>query len=102
MSRKTTTNEKPAALDSFLKEFLTAPAKRKEAAIEAARVALTGDDGPRPILVDQATAARMLSCSRMTIFRMVQSGELKPVKISGLVRYAVAQLQALAGSGKAA
>jgi hypothetical protein len=97
-----TTTKHPAALDSFLKEFLTAPAKRKEAAIEAARVALTGDDGPRPILVDQATAARMLSCSRITIFRMVRTGELKPVKISGLVRYPVAQLQALAGSGKAA
>jgi len=92
----------PASLDSFLKEFLTATAKQKKAAIEAARLALMGDSGPMPILVNRATAAKMLCCTGNTIYRMVQSGELKPVKMSGMVRYPVAQLQALAGSGKAA
>lgn len=101
MSRKTNTNEQPAALDSFLRDFLTAPGKRRSAAIEAARAALSGEPEVEPILVDQATAARMLSCSRITIFRMVQAGELKPVQVRGMTRYPVEQLKALA-SGRAA
>ena len=40
-----------------------------------------------PILVTQAEAARLLSVSRITIYRMVTEGKLKPVMILGAKGY---------------
>jgi len=49
------------------------------------------------LLVTQAEAASMLGVSRVTVFRLVQAGELTPVLIRGARRYRVEDLRRLAG-----
>ena len=53
--------------------------------------------GHRALLVNQATAARLLSVSRFTIRRMVAEGTLHPVKIRGAVRYSRQELEQICG-----
>ena len=48
------------------------------------------------LIVTQAQAARMLSCSRFTIRNMVKDGTLHPVQIRGVLRYRCSELRALA------
>ncbi len=48
------------------------------------------------LLVNQATAARLLSVSRFTIRRLVAEGRLHPVRVRGAVRYSRAELEGLA------
>ena len=48
------------------------------------------------LLVSQAESARMLGVSRVSVYRLVQSGELQPVMIRGARRYRVADLRKLA------
>ena len=76
-----------------LREILTAPAKVKARALDAAAAALRG--APSPIAMTQADVGRALSCSRFTIRRLVKDGALKPVHLRGLVRYPREQVEAL-------
>lgn len=79
--------------DDLLREILTAPAKTRARALEAAAAALRGD--PAPLALTQADVARALSCSRFTIKRLVQDGKLRPVHLRGLTRYPRVQVEAL-------
>jgi len=49
-----------------------------------------------PILVNQATAARLLSVSRFTVRRMAAEGQLRSVCIRGAVRYSREEIERLA------
>jgi len=49
----------------------------------------------RRLVVTQSEAAKMFSCSRITIYRMVQDGVLHPVSIRGALRYRVDELASL-------
>ncbi len=68
--------------------------------IHAGILLMTGDTAKvstaPAILVNQATAARLLSVSRFTIRRMVTEGTLHPVRVRGAVRYARAELELVA------
>ena len=55
--------------------------------------------GTTSLLVNQATAARLLAVSRFTVRRLVSDGRLNPVLVRGAVRYPLDQIQRLAGSG---
>ena len=80
--------------DEVLKQILTAPAKRRDAALAAAALALKGGDIPR-LALNQAEAARALGCSRWTIKRLADEGKLRPVMLRGLPRYPVDQVRKL-------
>ena len=55
--------------------------------------------GPRPLLVNQREAARLLGVSRFMIRDLVGRGNLKPIKLAeSCVRYPMVQLENLAGS----
>ena len=51
------------------------------------------DDGPKPVLLSQTQAAKLLGVSRSTLFRMVRDGEIEPVQVRGLRRYRYEDLQ---------
>jgi len=53
---------------------------------------------PLPLLVNQATAAKLLSVSRFTIRRLVAEGKLHPVKLREAVRYSCCEIEKLAAS----
>ena len=74
--------------------MIVAPKKLRQAAMLAAEAALNGDHDV--LVVKQAQAGRMLSCSRFTIYNMVKDGTLHPVKIRGVLRYRCSELRALA------
>ena len=74
--------------------MIVAPKKLRQAAMLAAEAALNGER--EALIVTQAQAARMLSCSRFTIYNMVKDGTLHPVKIRGVLRYRCSELRALA------
>lgn len=62
-----------------------------------------GGQGSTPLprlAVTQAEAARMLSVSRITVYRLVQAGDLHPVSIRGARRYRVEDLAQLAGANR--
>ena len=82
-------------LDVFMKRLITAPANRQGAAIETALELLNGKP-PDRMLYTGAEAARLLSVSTMTVWRMVRSGAIVPVKIRGGTRYRRADLERLA------
>jgi excisionase family DNA binding protein len=50
----------------------------------------------KPLLVTQAEAARILSVSTVTLYRMVKEGKLKPVMIRGARRYRWEDLERIA------
>ena len=85
-------------LDRFLRRLVTAPAARRSAAVDSAMALLDGAP-PDAILHSGAQAAKLLSISRPTLWRLVKSGTLKPVHIRGLTRYRRADLLALAAGG---
>lgn len=80
-------------MSKILERLLIAPKKVRQAALLAAEASLNGDHDV--LLVTQAQAARMLSCSRFTIRRLVMDDALHPVNIRGLVRYRCSELRAL-------
>ena len=54
----------------------------------------------KPLLVNQATAARLLSASRFLIRNLVRQGKLRQVLLTpDCVRYSQAELEKLAASG---
>lgn len=79
----------------IFEKILMAPRNKREAALDAAEAALAGEQDL--VLVKQATAARMLDCSRFTIRRLVADDVLHPVNLRGLVRYKVAELRKISG-----
>lgn len=54
------------------------------------------DQHEEPLLVTYGTAANKLSCSTRTIGRLVAAGKLTPVKVGGLSRIPMAQLEGIA------
>lgn len=80
-------------MSNILEKLLIAPKKVRQAALLAAETSLNGDHDV--LLVTQAQAARMLSCSRFTIRRLVMDDALHPVNFRGLVRYRCSELRAL-------
>lgn len=66
-------------------------------------LALLEDKGARtteslPLLVNQATAARLISTSRFTVRRLVAEGRLKQIAVTpDCIRYSRAELEKLAG-----
>ena len=82
-------------LSHVFEKMIVAPKKLRQAALLAAETALNGDKDV--LVVTQAQAARMLSCSRFTIRRLVMDGAVHPINIRGLVRYRCSELRALAG-----
>ena len=85
-------------LSTVLERILMAPRKARQAALLAAEATLNEDRDV--LLVTQAQAARMMSCSRFTIRRLVKDGALHPVNIRGLLRYRCSELRALAEGKK--
>ena len=81
-------------LSHVFERMIVAPKKLRQAAMLAAEAALNGER--EALIVTQAQAARMLSCSRFTIYNMVKDGTLHPVKIRGVLRYRCSELRALA------
>jgi len=70
----------------------------------AAMVAIADDRVPaspefKPLLVNQATAARLLSVSRFFLRKLVQQGKLRQVILtSSCIRYSRMELEKLAAS----
>lgn len=81
-------------VEKLMRDLYRAPARIRHAAILAAARAL--ENKPTALLANQADAGRLLSCSRFTIRRMVQAGQLHPVTVRGCVRYRVEELEAVA------
>lgn len=77
-----------------IEKMLIAPKRLRQSAELAIEAALRGD--AEPLLATQAQAARILSCSRFTVRRLVEDGKLHPVNIRGLVRYRISELRHLA------
>ena len=73
-------------LDIFLKRLITSPANRQAAVVESALELLNGKP-PDRMLYTGAEAARLLSISTMSLWRMVKSRAIVPVKIRGSTRY---------------
>ena len=81
-------------LSHVFERMIVAPKNLRQAAMLAAEAALNGDQDV--LVVKQAQAGRMLSCSRFTIRNMVKDGTLHPVQIRGVLRYRCSELRALA------
>lgn len=66
-------------------------------ATAAVVAAVTGDTSPpKGRALSQAEAARLLSCSRWSVRRLVATGKLRPVRLlGGLVRFDREQVEAL-------
>lgn len=90
-------NNDSDSVGKVLRHILTAPARKREAALAAAVHALQ-EQNPGLLLVNQAEAARMLAVSKTTVWRLTKSGALLPVRVLGAVRYSVEQLRKLASN----
>ena len=53
------------------------------------------------LLLSQAEAARVLSISRVSLWRLVKDGVITPVHIGGIRRYRLRDLQRIAAGGAA-
>ena len=91
---------KEQTVECLMQALFRAPVKLRRTAIVAAERALANHT--TALLVSQAEAARLLSCSRFTIWRMTREGQLHPVKIRGVDRYKVAELEQIASGETAA
>lgn len=60
------------------------------------------DSTPRPLLVNQARAAKALDLSERTVYELRRRGILAGVKVGGAVRYRWAELEAFAAGNGAA
>jgi len=99
------TSENRSPLETLLGPFLSAPRARQAVAAQAALACLAGDSAPAPdqILLGPAGAAKVLSCSKMQIWRLVRAGTLKAVILPGTKfrKYRRADLERLAAGGGA-
>ena len=87
--------DKNKTLDVFLRRIITASKAKQTAVVESALALLDGK--PENALLDSgASACRLLSCSKPTLWRMVRDGAIQPVHIRGLTRYRRSDLEALA------
>lgn len=59
----------------------------------AADTASTRPDPARPLLVDIAKAAEILAISRSTLYQLIWTDQLTPVRIGRCVRLSVAELE---------
>lgn len=86
-------------LDLFLTKILAAPPGKQQSAIKNALALLDGSPPPDQILLSAGEAARLLSVSKMTVWRLVKSGVIKPFIIPGMKdpKYRRADLEKLAG-----
>ncbi len=84
------------SLDQFLRRLITAPRARQAEAVASALALLNGKP-PAQLLYSGAQVCRAISISRTSLFRLVRSGEIKPVKVRGSTRYRHTDLLALAG-----
>ena len=87
--------EKNQSLDAFLRRIITAPKAKQTAAVESALSLLDGKPEDR-LLYCGTEAARMLSISMQTLWRMVKSNVIQTVKVRGSTRYRRSDLEALA------
>ena len=53
------------------------------------------------LLLSQAEAARVLSISRVSLWRLVKEGVITPVEIGGIKRYRMSDLERIAARGAA-
>ena len=84
------------SFEVLLKRMFTAPAARRDAAVQSALELLNGKP-PDRMLYTGTEAARLLSISTMSLWRMVKSRAIVPVKVRGSTRYRRSDLLALAG-----
>ncbi len=87
-------NMESQTVEKLMRDLYRASARTRQAALLAAGRAL--DNKPTALLANQADAGRLLACSRFTIRRMVQDGQLHPVTVRGSVRYRVEELESIA------
>ena len=92
--------EPQTTVENLLRDLYRAPVRIRRDAILAAERAL--ENKTTALLATQADAGRLLSCSRFTIRRMVQDGQLHPVTIRGCRRYRVEELEKMAAGEVAA
>ena len=83
-------------LEMFLKRLITAPKAKQTAAVESALALLAGKP-PEKMLYTGAEFSRLASFSTQSLWRLVKSGAIVPVKIRGMTRYTRASLERLAG-----
>ena len=86
--------------EGLLRDLSNTTVKRRRDAMLAAHRAMAGH--PSSLLCSQAEAARLLSTSRFTIWRMSRDNQLHPVTVRGCTRYRVAELEAIAAGQSAA
>lgn len=96
-------NNECQPLDQFLRRLITAPKARQAEAVHSALALLDGKPEDA-LLYNGAQAARLLSVSKPTLWRMVRDGTIQPVHLPGFgrPRYRRVDLERLAAGGKAA
>lgn len=88
--------DRRATMDQFLRRLVTAPRSKQEDMIGAGLRVLEGR-GEDALLYNASQTAKLMNCSRQTIWRMQKDGQLRPVTIRGLRRYRRSDLEALVG-----
>ena len=83
------------SLEVFLRRIITAPKAKQTDAIQTALALLDGKPTDA-LLYSGAQTARLLNISVQTLWRMVKSGAIQPVKIRGSTRYRRSDLERLA------
>jgi len=89
------------ALNVFLRKLILAPNGKRDMAVKNALALLDGAPPPDQILLTGAAAARVLSVSVATLWRLRASGAIKPIFLQegGHPRYRRADLERLAAGG---
>ena len=87
--------EQNQQLDVFLRRLISLSPTRQAAAIQAAGQAIAGQE-PDRLLLSPREAGRLLSLSRVTLWRLARAGRLPAVRIGRLVRFRQADVLKLA------
>ena len=83
------------SLEVFLRRIVTAPKAKQADAIQSALALLDGKP-PEKMLYTGAEFSRLASFSTQSLWRLVKSGAIVPVRIMGMVRYRRSDLEKLA------
>ena len=83
------------SLEVFLRRIVTAPKAKQADAIQSALALLDGKSSEK-ILYTGAEFSRLASFSTQSLWRLVKSGAIVPVRIMGMVRYRRSDLEKLA------